>query len=202
MNQPQTEYDIYKQKALDVLHRTKSVSAVREFIESISDDDYRDHTFLNMAVYLAKQGDFLDAVGFCECIRRPLERADAFTDVAREVKNFKGATLAKDLLKKAIKAVNAGSCDPWEATAVWLGVANDMWLLEERDEAIALVEKSVALCENQSDPIAGSKTLAGCARALTRWGKLQRALEIAQLVEPATLRSLLLEELQRNSKLG
>jgi hypothetical protein len=198
MKQPRTDYDKYKQEAFAIFSKAKSIADVRTFIDNISDLEYRDHTFLSVATHLAEQGYLREALTFCDAIVRPLERADAFSDVARKARNL-DPPAAKDIFERAIEAVSVVGVDPWEKTDVYLEVSNELRQVGYQNEAMALVEKIVDIC-SRHDPIAASRTLAGCARTLRRWGNSDRAHEVAQMVEPVALRALVIEELRESGQ--
>lgn len=77
-----------------------------------------------------------------------------------------------------------------------------LWNLGEKAEARELLRHAIELAKQPPQPFEASKTLAGCARVLARWGNTSEAIEVARAIESPEQRKTVLGELQKPSAGG
>src|SRR5579872_5460191 len=103
-----SQYPSFIHVALEAVEKLKSngLSAAREYLASLPDQEYRDYALGKMAVALAadNQPDVLDLV---DEIVRPLERADAFIEVGHEYERRQHSEEAKEAFLRAVVTVQS-----------------------------------------------------------------------------------------------
>jgi tetratricopeptide (TPR) repeat protein len=202
MGDYQTKYDLFYKEAIDLLDKGGSVANVYEYIDSLQEEDYRDHVLMKMAKLFASQGRLEDALHFCSAIHEELEHADAMFEVGRELRKNNSLGSAKDVFRQTVEAAGKLKPSAWEMPAIFLQVSDELWNLGEKQEAGDLLRRAIELAKQSPQPFEASKTLAGCARVLSRWGNPQQAIEVAQAIESAEQRKTVLGELQKPSEGG
>jgi len=202
MTDYRTPYDTYYEEALGLLKGGGSADEVLQYINAIDDEDYRDGTLGKMARFFAAQGQVEEAQRFCSALHNPLEHADALFEVGRELRKRNSLNLAKGVFKQTVEA--AGRLEPsaWETPAIFLQVSDEMWNLDEKQAALELLRRAIGLAKQPPQPFEASKTLAGCARVLARWGNASEAIEVAEAIESPGQRKTVLGELQKPSAGG
>jgi tetratricopeptide (TPR) repeat protein len=190
-----TPYERYYEEALRLLKSGRSMNDILKYINAIEDENYRDGTLGKMAGFLATHGKVEEAQQFCSAVRNPLEHADALFDVGRELRKNDRLESAKDVFRQAIEAAEKLRPDAWETPTIFLQIADELWNLGEQNEAIELLRRAVELGKRSPQHFESSKTLAGCARVLSRWGYKSEALDVAKTIESPEQRNAVLEEL-------
>lgn len=189
---------LYAKHYADALARLKSGASPNEllaYVERIGDEDYRDGTIAKLARLFATKGQAQEAVRFCEAIRDPLEHADALFSVAAEIRKTGSIESAKLILYRVIQAAEKLKQDAWERPAIFLQISDELWMLGEKDQALHLLDRAIELAKRPPEHFENSKTLAGCARVLFRWGKRAEALAVATGIESKEQRTIVLKEL-------
>jgi tetratricopeptide (TPR) repeat protein len=197
-----TPYDAHFEAALGLLKAGRSADEVFRHVDVIGDENYRDGTLGKMGRFFAAQGQLEESLRFCRAIRDPLEYADMLFEVGRELRKSGFLDSAKGVFKQAIEAAERLKLGAWEMPAIFLQVSDELWNLGEKNEASELLQRAIELAKQPPQPFEASKTLAGCARMLSRWGNPQRAIEVAQAIESPEQRRTVLDELQKGSIRG
>jgi tetratricopeptide (TPR) repeat protein len=194
----QTKYDACYQEARKLLENGQSLEVIYQYIDSLHEEDYRDHTLMKMARLFASQGRLSDGLRFCSLIDDEIERADAFLDVGRELMKGNNIGSVKDVFKQAIEAAREIKPGAWEMPAIFLQVSDELWNIGEQQEALDLVRQAVEEIKKYTPQnFEASKTLAGCVRVLTRWGHKSQALEVAKNIASPEQRKIVLAEIEK-----
>jgi tetratricopeptide (TPR) repeat protein len=202
MGDYQTKYDLFYKEAINLLDKGGSVANVYEYIDSLQEEDYRDHVLMKMAKFFASQGRLEDALHFCSAIHEELEHADALFEVGRELRKNNSLDSAKDVFRQTVEAAERFKPSAWEMPAIFLQVSDELWNLNEKQRAMELLRRAIELAKQPPQPFEASKTLAGCARVLARWGNTSEAMEVAQAIASPEQRRTVLDELQKGSVHG
>src|SRR5579872_5869021 len=99
-----SQYPSFIHVALEAVEKLKSngLSAAREYLASLPDQDYRDYALGKMAVALAANNR-PGALALVDEIVRPSERADAFIEVGREYEIGQYSKEAKEAFLRAVR---------------------------------------------------------------------------------------------------
>jgi tetratricopeptide (TPR) repeat protein len=170
MGDYQTKYDLFYKEAISLLDKGGSVANVYQYIDSLQEEDYRDHVLMKMAKLCASQGRLEDALHFCSAIHEELEHADALFEVGRELRKNNSLDSAKDVFRLTVEAAERLKPSAWEMPAIFLQVSDELWNLNEKQRAMELLRGAIELAKRPPQHFEASKTLAGCARVLSRWG--------------------------------
>ncbi len=200
MSRYQTKYAKLYAAALDRLQAGASPDEVLQYIDSINDEDYRDGTLAKMAWFFAANARFQESIRFCQTLRDPLEHADALFAVGREARKNGNSQPARHAFQKTIEAAEKLNPGAWEVPALFLQVSDELWNLGEEDEALELLGRTVELGKRPPQHFESSKTLAGCARLLSRWGNRSQVLNVAKAIESKEQRNTVLKELENSSR--
>ena len=120
MTKYQTEFDRHYEAALEILNKLGSFEKAYQYIDDLEDEDYRDTTLARVAQFLAGRGDVEQALRLCSSVHYALARADAFIEVARNVKKKGLAEASKRILREAIVAAEAIERSSWETPTILL----------------------------------------------------------------------------------
>jgi tetratricopeptide (TPR) repeat protein len=166
----QTQYANHYAAALDRLQAGASPEEVLQSINSIGDEDYRDGTLARVARFFAANGRLQESIRFCQAIRDPLEHADALFAVGRELRKGGYLEPATEVFHQAVEAAKKLKSGDSEMPAIFLQVSDELWNLGQAEEARELLRRTVELAKPHPQHFENAKTLAGCARLLSRWG--------------------------------
>lgn len=191
----ETEYDKYYAKALKVFTRHRSTEELYTYIHTIGDDDYRNSTFSKMASFLAQIGELGEAVRFSASISRPLERADAFLDLAHVLAENHSLDEARNILRRAAESAEAIERCASDTAAILLQVAEELKQFGNRPEALSFLYRAIELAKPKPQEFEAAKILRACARVLAKWNLLTEAIEVAQVIESPQLRTAALDEI-------
>lgn len=192
-----TPYDEHYDQALELWTRGGTVDQVLQHVAGIDDENFRDGTLAKMAGYFAAQGRVAEAERFCDAIQNPIEHADALFEVGRELSSHNDPTSAKRIFDQTVTATSAIKSGAWEAPAIFLQVSDALWVLGETQEAMQLLKRAAVLAQRPPQHFESSKTLAGCARLLSKWGHPALAIEVASTIESAEQRDTVTKELRK-----
>jgi tetratricopeptide (TPR) repeat protein len=195
----QSQYANRYAAALDRLQAGASPDEVLQSISSIGDEDYRDGTLADVARFFAANGRLQDSLRFCQAIRDPLEHADALFAVGRELRKGGYLEPANDVFRQTIEAAKRLKRGDWEMPAIFLQVSDELWNLGQKEEARQLLCRAVELAKPQPQHFENAKTLAGCARLLSRWGSRPEAVDVARAIESEEQRNRVITELTKAS---
>jgi tetratricopeptide (TPR) repeat protein len=195
MTDYETQYAKYYAAALDRLQAGASLDEILQSISSIGDEDYRDGTLAKVARFFAANGRLQDAIQFCQAIHDPLEQADALFAMGRELRKGGYVEPARDIFRQTIEAAKRLKPGHSEMPAIFLQVSDELWSLGQIEEARDLLRRTVELTKPHPQHFENAKTLAGCARLLSRWGSQSEAMEVARAIESKEQRNRVLTEL-------
>lgn len=199
MTDYQTKYAKHYAAALDRLGAGASPEEVLQSINSIDDEDYRNGTLAKVARFFAVNGRLQDSMRFCQAIRDPLEHADALFAVGRELREGGYLEPANDVFRQTIEAAKRLKPGNSEMPAIFLQVSDELWNLGQTEEARDLLHRAIELTKSHPQHFENAKTLAGCARLLSRWGSQSEALTVAKSIESKEQRNRVLNELTNTS---
>jgi len=191
----ETEFDKYYAEALKVFNHHESIEELYTYIHTISDDDYRNSTFSKVASFLAQRGELDVALRFCVSIHRPLERADAFLDLAHVLAENHSLDAARNILRMAAESAEAIERCASDTAVILIQVADELEQFGNKTEALSFLHRAIELAKPKPQDLEKAKILRACARILAKWNLLPEAVEVAQIIESPQLRTAALDEI-------
>lgn len=190
-----SQYDRFFSRGLEIWHSHGELSAVKEYVYAIEDQDYRDVTLGRVGVFLAEHERADDALQFIRAIQQNMERADAFLNLARAHAQKGDYLGAKTAYLEAVSAAEGIQRSTWETPSILLQASAELHHLSCSADALAILRRAINLARKGGD-YESANVLGGAGVLLAKWGLPDEATSVVGLISEPGLRKTTEERLK------